>query len=539
MNNYIELFAGIGGMSHGLTKAGWNCAGYVEMDKYAHQSFEILHDPEKKLWSGYDVRDVSDGSIRELGERTGGVRLLTGGFPCQSFSIAGKRAGFTDLTRGTLFFEIVRFASILRPKNLLLENVTGLLSHDSGGTFETILGALDEMGYDVEWQVHNSSAYVPQNRERIFIVASLGGRSTRKVFPFGRENNEAIDVIGRIEGKGDDYVRRVYGVGGLSPALPTMQGGGQEPKVLVVGHLECDSGGTGKAYDPEGVAPTQLAQHGNAVTKVIVAGNVNPSGNGMNGQVFNADGLAPTLTTNKGEGNKILVNEKQGIMYSQKDIKLVDIAGTLLASGPSKGRGNYNFVPGVLEISDIARTVRASGRGSYDGKHTHNLVAVEPRAVLTPDRPEKHQNGRRMKEPGEPMFTLTAQDKHGVAISIDMKAEKSTTRRGTFKEEYTGALDRDCNVAVTQKYRIHKLTVLECFRLQSYPDIWYVTLKLFRHPDYIPMIDMNRNDITHQVTTIIKENGLKEGMSDSQLYKMAGNGVTSDVAEDIGWRLLL
>ncbi|WP_049067884.1 DNA cytosine methyltransferase, partial [Enterococcus faecium] len=82
-------------------------------------------------------------------------------FPCQAFSIAGKRQGFSD-TRGTLFFEIARFAAILQPKFLFLENVRGLLNHEGGATFETILRTLDGLGYDVEWQVLNSKAYVPQ-----------------------------------------------------------------------------------------------------------------------------------------------------------------------------------------------------------------------------------------------------------------------------------------------------------------------------------------------------------------------------------------
>lgn len=497
--NFLSLFSGIGGFDWGLMQVGHTCVGYVEWDKYAHESFEILHDPEKKLWSGYDVRDVTDGSIRELGERTGGViQLIAGGFPCQSFSIAGKRQGFADATRGTLFFEIIRFASILRPQYLLLENVQGLLNHDKGETFEIVLGALDELGYDVEWQVHNSSAYVPQNRERIFIIGHLRGLGTRKVFPFGRENTKAIDVIGRLEGKGDDYVRRVYGVGGLSPTLPTMQGGGQEPKILVAGQLDCDSGGTGKIYDPEGIAPTQLAQHGNAVTKVIV----------NNDKLEIGGEIATCLDANyhKGLDNH---GQRTGVMISQKEIKFVETFGTLTAMGPSKGRGNYNFVPGVmltdagqgrkLQVrTDITPPLRAEGGGSTPG-----IWVTEPRAVLSPDRPEKQQNGRQIKEPGEPMFTLTAADKHGIQLG----------------------------------YRIRKLTPLECFRLQSYPDIWFVTLKLFRHPEYIPQIDMNSNDITQQVLAIITENGLKEGMSDSQLYKMAGNGVTSAVAADIASRL--
>lgn len=170
MNNYIELFAGIGGMSNGLTNAGWNCVGYVEIDKYAHQSFEILHDPEKKLWSGHDVRDVTNEAIQQFGQMNP-IQLLAAGFPCQSFSIAGNRKGFEDKIRGTLFFEVCRFADILKPKWLMLENVKGLLSHDGGETFKIILQSLNEIGYLVDFDVLNTADFgIPQNRERVYII---------------------------------------------------------------------------------------------------------------------------------------------------------------------------------------------------------------------------------------------------------------------------------------------------------------------------------------------------------------------------------
>ena len=97
------------------------------------------------------------------------IDLIVGGFPCQSFSIAGKRRGFED-ARGTMFFEIARIAAVKRPRYLLLENVPGLLSHDEGRTFATILTALDDLGYDVAWQVLNSANFgVAQARKRVFI----------------------------------------------------------------------------------------------------------------------------------------------------------------------------------------------------------------------------------------------------------------------------------------------------------------------------------------------------------------------------------
>ncbi|WP_083682645.1 DNA (cytosine-5-)-methyltransferase [Paenibacillus sp. FSL A5-0031] len=325
------------------------------------------------MWSAYDVRSVTDDHIRLLGRERGPIQGIVAVFPCQAFSIAGKREGFNDAIRGTVFFEIIRFASILKPEFILLENVTGLLSHDKGRTFETIIGTLDELGYVGEWCVLNSSAYVPQNRERVFTVASLRGSSGEKIFPFREENNKP-------------------------------------------------------AKDSKTIA-----------SKVMIAGNVNPSGRGMNGQVISANGLAPTLTTNKGEGNKILVN------VSQKT--------------------------GVNETGEAACLDASYFKGL--GANQARTGVMEPMAVLTPDREEKRQNGRRFKELGEPSFTLTAQDKHGI---------------------YDG-------------YRIRKLTPLECFRLQSFPDDWFYTLKGY-------------------------------GISDSQLYKMAGNAVTSRVAYEIGKRLM-
>src|SRR5690606_17606978 len=131
-------------------------------------------------WTAYDITKVPDDDIRPF---RGQVDVICAGFPCQAFSVAGKRLGFED-TRGTLFFEIARFAKEIQPRYLFLENVKGVLSHDKGRTFETILLALDELGYDAEWQLLNSAHFgVPQNRERVFIIGHLRGASTRKVFP--------------------------------------------------------------------------------------------------------------------------------------------------------------------------------------------------------------------------------------------------------------------------------------------------------------------------------------------------------------------
>ena len=372
---FLDLFAGIGGFRLGMEAAGHECVGFCEIDKFARESYKAIHDTKGEI-ELHDITAVSDDTVRGIGR----VDVICGGFPCQAFSIAGKRKGFED-TRGTLFFEIARFASILRPRLLFLENVKGLLNHDGGDTFETILSALDELGYDAEWQVLNSKNFgVPQNRERVFIIGHLRGASTRGVFPFSGES-QSIN---------------------------------SQP--------------------------------------VLKIGNVNPSGNGMNGEVFQSEGLAPTLCSTT----------------TQKD--------------PLK-------------------------------------IAIP---VLTPERPEKRQNGRRFKSDGEPMFTLTSQDKHGILIAgklpanhdhqennlvkiVDFYNKITKDEVGTLTSSGGGSTVRTGSFGVTDGYRIRKLTPRECWRLQGFPD-WAF-------------------DKAQEVN------------SNSQLYKQAGNSVTVNVIEAIAREL--
>ena len=188
---FLDLFAGIGGFRLGMESAGHECIGFCEIDKFARASYKAIHNTEGEI-ELHDITTVTDEFIRGIGS----VDVICGGFPCQAFSIAGNRRGFED-TRGTLFFEICRFASILRPKYLFLENVRGLLNHDGGATFETIIRTLDGLGYDVEWQVLNSKNFgVPQNRERVFIIGHLRGQRTRNVFPIGK-NTKQVDGLPR------------------------------------------------------------------------------------------------------------------------------------------------------------------------------------------------------------------------------------------------------------------------------------------------------------------------------------------------------
>lgn len=377
---FLDMFAGIGGFRLGMESAGHECIGFCEIDKFARASYKAIHDTKGEI-ELHDITTVTDEFVRGIGS----VDVICGGFPCQAFSIAGNRRGFED-TRGTLFFEIARFASILRPRYLFLENVKGLLNHQKGDTFETMLRILDELGYNVEWQVLNSKNFgVPQNRERVFIIGHLRGECTRRIFPIGREDAKF----------------------------------GTESKIKVIGNTK------------------------------------NPNGSS--------------------KGTRTLVYDKNGIV------------GALMAT-------DYK-VPKQVAIP-----------------------------VLTPERVNKRQNGRRFKTNGELMFTLTAQDQHGVLLqdkklkireattkgyaeagvgdSVNIANINSKTKRGRVGNQIANTLlASEQQGVVGSDYRIRRLTPRECWRLQGFPDSAF--------------------DKAQVVT------------SNSQLYKQAGNSVTVNVIAEI------
>ena len=329
---FLDLFAGIGGFRLGMESAGHECIGFCEIDKFARASYKAIHDTKGEI-ELHDITTVSDESIRRIGR----VDIICGGFPCQAFSIAGNRRGFED-TRGTLFFEIARFASILRPKYLFLENVKGLLNHDGGATFETILGALDELGYNVEWQVLNSKDFgVPQNRERVLIVGHLRGECTRRVFPLSKSGQQVASI------------KEQY-----SNTITTRYGNSQ---------------GAG-AYIVESKSQ-----------KVRSIGNIHPSGNGMNGEVYDSTGLAPTLTTNKGEGVKIIQRAHGYNKGGEHDIAPTLTSNSYQENNLVKVVDFYNKITkdevGTLTSSGGGSTVRAGSFGITDGYRIRKLTPRE------------------------------------------------------------------------------------------------------------------------------------------------------------------
>lgn len=211
---FFDMFAGIGGFRSGLEAVGgFECVGYCEIDKYANQAYKAIYDTKGELYFE-DARTIKPCDLPD-------IDLICGGFPCQSFSIAGKRLGFDDDTRGTLFFEIARIAAVKRPAFLFLENVPGLLSHDGGRTFATILAALDELGYDVAWQVLNSKSFgVPQSRKRVYLVGYFRERCAGEIFSFTETNGTPlIQVLPGTQGN------RIYSDQGVSITLTSGAGG--------------------------------------------------------------------------------------------------------------------------------------------------------------------------------------------------------------------------------------------------------------------------------------------------------------------------
>ena len=164
---FIDLFAGIGGIRLAFEKAGARCVFSSEWDRWCAKTYED------------NFGDVPIGDITKVEAKEIPVHdILTGGFPCQPFSIAGvskkrslnRATGFEDKTQGTLFFDVCRILEARRPKAFLLENVKNLVSHDKGNTFRVIRESIDSLDYELSWKILDGSMFVPQHRERIFLI---------------------------------------------------------------------------------------------------------------------------------------------------------------------------------------------------------------------------------------------------------------------------------------------------------------------------------------------------------------------------------
>ena len=234
---FIDFFAGVGGFRKGLELAGHKCLGFCEYDKFAVQSYRAIHETEGE-WYARDIREVRAADIPR-------ADMWCAGFPCQDVSICGKQLGFKG-KRSSLFFTVTSLVADLeekdRPSMLFFENVKNLLSVNRGFDFARLLIELDKIGYDAQWSLINSADVVPQNRKRVFIIASIRGRDRPKVFPIGESDGESnwagtfVKQIGNIsptKTRKNPNQGRVYDISGISPALNCMGGGGLEPRIAI------------------------------------------------------------------------------------------------------------------------------------------------------------------------------------------------------------------------------------------------------------------------------------------------------------------
>jgi len=493
---FLDLFSGIGGFRKGFEDAGHECIGFCEFDKYAvasYTSMYLINDEQRKYLETLSTRERQKEILKEEyrngewysnditkvnGEGIPKADCWCFGAPCQSFSVAGKRAGLegqSGLIREV--FRILReIAEEDRPEWLVYENVKGMFSSNRGLDYLAILTEMDECGYDVQWETVNSKFFgVPQNRERVYTVGHLRRLGPAKVFPLGDTDAESsVPKINIIAHK-DGYRRntQTFMPDGITEALDTAQGGGRGHHVAI--ELVCK------------VDPNRHSQM----------------------DVVGPNGVSPTLDTMH-EPKKVAIP----IRYGSQDV-----------------------VKGEL---DTALTLMSSDYKGIGGRNQDNNAVCIP--VLTPDRINKRQNGRRFKENGDPSFTLTAQDRHGVAIGINMSGNEATENDGIShclnandqrkvfgaNQERTLAavlidgdpdahdgiyvdLGDDCVVYAVwnEKYEsyiaIRRLTPRECFRLQGFDDDLY---------DKAEFVN-----------------------SDTQLYKQAGNAVTVNVTYEVGKRL--
>lgn len=215
---FFDVFSGIGGFKIGLERAGFKSIGFCDNDKHANALYKAYFQNHEEIFCD-DIRTIDTSKLPSFD-------IICGGFPCQAFSIAGKRRGFED-DRGDLFFDLVRVLKDKRPRYFLFENVKGLLNHDNRQTFITVIKKLTDLGYRVQWQVLNSKFFgVPQSRERVYIVGCLGDECVGKIFPIASDSSENPRPILRHplsikKSQGD----RVYSTEGISPCL-TSNGGG-------------------------------------------------------------------------------------------------------------------------------------------------------------------------------------------------------------------------------------------------------------------------------------------------------------------------
>lgn len=348
---YFSMFSGVGTGEKGIEQAFANhyqhCIGYSEIDKNAIAIYQHNFPGHRNYG---DANAINTGELPDFD-------LLIAGFPCQSFSIAGKREGFND-ARGTLFFEIARILRDKRPRHFLLENVRGLLSHDKGKTVQAILEILTDLDYFVETVVVNSKDYgVPQNRERVFFIGHLGDECQREILSFGKNgagvNEKDGGVRGQVSPGGrnghSDLLNKSLSQDGQNGHVHQGLMQLDETKGMADAHRIYDGQGFRPMRDE--ASPSLNARARQDGSQQMISVNTERAGN----RIYDADGIAATVTANITGGTK---NERYQI---ENRIRRLTPTECERLQGCPDDWTKYGIVDGkVKEMSDTAR-YRAMG----------------------------------------------------------------------------------------------------------------------------------------------------------------------------------
>lgn len=430
----LSLFSGIGAFEKALDNLGveYNLVNYCEIDKYASKSYAAIHNVSETM----NLGDITKVNEKELPKN---IDLITYGFPCQDISLAGKQKGLFNAdgskTRSGLFFEALRINEATKPRVAIAENVKNLTGKKFKQQFEIVLKSLEEAGYNNYWQVLNAKDYgIPQNRERVFIV------SVRKDIDNGLfQFPQGFPLKLRLKDMLDDIVDEKYYISTdkvnqfilNNPHIDTTK------SVLGTCHERNDMSFAtrDRVYNSEKESPTLTATMYKDPPKVLKVGNINPSGNGMNGVVVDSDGLARTITTEKGEGQKILVEKA----------KLIQVAQMYPNSGnPQAGR--------IYDANGISPAMDTCSGGNRMPKIIvkDNVVNNEPFIVASRGRNPENPSDRTT---GIPTVQRLEPNNQGLCNTL-------TT------------VQKDNYVAEPQEnsLRIRKLTPKECFRLMGFDD---------------------------------------------------------------------
>lgn len=424
----FEAFAGVGSQRMALRNLGIDheVVAIAEIDKFAITSYTAIHGKTLNLG------DISQIPTEDIPDHD----LFTYSFPCQDISVAGKQAGL-DMDSGTrsgLLWECQKVIATKKPKYLLLENVKNLVGKRHKANFDLWLEWLVAQGYSNYWKVLNAKDFgVPQNRERVFVVSILG---PHEAFEFPEKQELTTRLRDILQPKVDEkfYLssEKVDKFLAQVKYLPT-----QEIKLNQVGNFEKLANPNKKFNDPQvgrvldtmGICQAlDTMQGGNRQPKILAVGNVNPSGIGMNGNVFSADGLSPTITTNKGEGSKVLIKNatKQGYLEATEGDG-IDLAYP--NSTTRRGRVQKECSP-TLQTGDTVGTVEFPVIAASRGRNPEN------------------SSDRTFGAPTEQRLEF---NKRGITNTI------TTVQKDNYCVE-------------SPPFRIRKLTPLECWRLMGFSD---------------------------------------------------------------------